>query len=281
MNYRHAYHAGNHADVFKHAVLCRIIEYLKRKQAAFRFIDTHAGTGLYDLSSVEAAKTGEWLSGAGRLISAPLPPDAAALLEPLLSVVSIYREAGKLSAYPGSPMIARHLLRPQDRLSLFELHRDDFAALAGRFAGDWQVKAMHLDGWLAAGAHLPPKEKRGLVLIDPPFEAEGEFERLENAFKKGASRWPGGIFVGWYPLKNPGQTAAYVKTMANSGIADLMLAELWVSRPLDGTFHGSGLIIRNPPFVLREELEIMLPALAGLLARGEGAGWRIKTLAGE
>jgi 23S rRNA (adenine2030-N6)-methyltransferase len=276
MNYRHAYHAGNFADVFKHAVLARIIEYLKRKDAAFRVIDTHAGRGLYDLSAPEPQKTGEWLEGIGRLLKAGLAPEAAALLAPLINVVRAYETVQGLAAYPGSPALARALLRKQDRLTACELHPDDHAALAALFAGDYQVKTLKLDGWLAPGAQLPPKEKRGLVLIDPPFEQAGEFARLLGALEKGVKRWPGGIFMLWYPLKNTAETAAFHAGLRQTGIDRLMTAELWAKKREDGVFHGSGLIIRNPPFVLADELAAMLPALTAALAQDENAGWKVE-----
>lgn len=282
MNYRHAYHAGNFADVFKHAVLARLIDYLKRKDQAFRVIDTHAGTGLYDLSSQEAAKTGEWIDGAGRLVAASLPEPAQALLEPYLSIVRSHFADGALVSYPGSPAIARMLIRRQDRISLCELHPVDHEALAARFAGDFQVRVMHLDGWLVPGAHLPPKEKRGLVLIDPPFEQAGEFERLAEALAKGVKRWPGGMFALWYPIKDEAAVGRFVSGLKESGIGKLLRTELWVRGPGAGAgFRGSGLIIRNPPFTLAGELESILPALVELLAQGEGAGWRAEMLAGE
>lgn len=279
MNYRHIYHAGNFADVFKHAVLVRIIEYLKRKDAAFRVIDTHAGAGLYELSSDAATKTGEWRLGAGRLINNAMPQQAAHLLEPYISIVKTWIENGRLTAYPGSPMLARHLLRHQDRISMCELHEGDQQTLAGHFAGDWQARVMQLDGWLVAGAHLPPKEKRGLVLIDPPFEAEGEFERLVEALQKGVHRWPGGIFMLWYPLKNNEAVAAFIEALRQSGINKLLRVELCVRGAHENpVLRGSGLIIRNPPYVLVEELETILPELSKLLAHDDGASWLIQPL---
>ena len=168
MNYRHAYHAGNFADVVKHAALSRLVEYLKLKDKAFRVVDTHAGIGLYDLSSDEAQKTGEWLGGIGKLLQAGLSAQAKPLLQPYLDAIGAANPQGGMQRYPGSPLIVRHLLRPQDRLSAIELHPQDFQTLKALFAGDFQVRTMELDGWLALGAHLPPKEKRGLVLVDPP-----------------------------------------------------------------------------------------------------------------
>lgn len=201
MNYRHIYHAGNFADVLKHAVLARLVTYLKQKDKAFRVLDTHAGIGVYDLSSEEAQKTGEWREGIGRLIEAELPAPVAAILEPYLSAVRDLNPEGGLMHYPGSPKLARMLLRPQDRLSAMELHPEDHEALHRLFEGDFQSRITRLDGWLALGAHLPPKEKRGLVLVDPPFEAEGEYERLVDGLAKAYRRFTGGIYCLWYPLK--------------------------------------------------------------------------------
>src|SRR5690606_5513848 len=157
MNYRHAYHAGNFADVVKHVVLTRLIEYLKRKDKAFRVVDTHAGIGLYDLSAEEAQKTGEWQDGIGRVLAASIAAEAALLMAPYLDAVRSVNPDGGLSAYPGSPLITRRLLRKQDRLSAIELHPEDVIRLKALFADDFQVRVTELDGWLALGAHLPPK----------------------------------------------------------------------------------------------------------------------------
>ena len=182
MNYRHAYHAGNFADVMKHSILARAILRLTAKAAAFRVIDTHAGIGLYDLGSIHAEMTGEWKAGIGQLFDATgplaMPAAVASLLQPYLEAVAQVNAKGTFTRYPGSPTIARSLLRRQDRLVLSELHPADAAALADEFRGDQNVKVHALDGWLALKAFLPPKERRGLILIDPPFEARDEFMRL-------------------------------------------------------------------------------------------------------
>ncbi len=201
MNYRHIYHAGNFADVLKHAVLARLIRYLQKKDGAFRVLDTHAGIGLYDLSSEEAQKTGEWRDGIGKIMEAELAPQVAELLEPYLSVIRELNPDGGMRFYPGSPKLSRMLFRPQDRLSAMELHPEDFARLHRLFEGDHHARITELDGWLALGAHLPPKEKRGIVLVDPPFEEDGEYERLVEGLVKAYRRFPGGTFCLWYPLK--------------------------------------------------------------------------------
>jgi len=282
VNYRHAYHAGNFADVVKHAVLARLVEYLKQKDKAFRVIDTHAGIGLYDLSSEEAQKTGEWQGGIGRLLDATVAPEAAKLLAPYLEAVHAADPDGSLSAYPGSPLIARRLLRRQDRLSAIELHPQDVQALKAVFADDFQVRVTELDGWLALGAHLPPKEKRGLVLVDPPFEQEGEFERLVDGLQRAHKRWPGGIYALWYPIKDRQSVGAFREALAGCGIAKILDIRFEIRRPSrEPRLDGTGMIVVNPPYTLETELRIMLPALHALLTEEKGAHWSMEWLAGE
>jgi 23S rRNA (adenine2030-N6)-methyltransferase len=279
MNYRHAYHAGNFADVVKHAVLARIVEYLKQKDKAFRVIDTHAGIGLYDLSSSEAGKTGEWHGGIGRVTDANLDPKLEAFLAPYLDAVRAANPQGGLAHYPGSPFVARHLLRKQDRLSAIELHPQDAARLKAVFAGDIQVRVIELDGWLALGAHLPPKEKRGLVLVDPPFEQAGEFDRLLNGLSKAHQRWPGGIYALWYPIKDRDAVTGFRRGLAESGIPKILDIGFDIRLPgREPRLDGSGMVVVNPPFTLEDELRGALPALHGLLAEEPGAPWSVRWL---
>ncbi|WP_404926993.1 23S rRNA (adenine(2030)-N(6))-methyltransferase RlmJ [Mesorhizobium sp. ORM16] len=282
MNYRHAYHAGNFADVLKHVVLTRLLEYLKQKDKAFRVIDTHAGIGRYDLSSPEAQKTGEWQGGIGRLVDAAPEAQAAMLLAPYLDAVRACNADGQLKKYPGSPLVARHLLRKQDRLSAIELHPKDVAKLKTEFAGDFQTRVIELDGWLALGAHLPPKEKRGLVLIDPPFEEEGEFGRLVDGLAKAYKRWPGGIYALWYPIKDRKAVIGFRKALKETGVPKLLDIEFEI-RPASQapSLDGSGLVVANPPFTLEGELRILLPALHKLLVLEKPAHWTLNWLAGE
>ena len=175
MNYRHAFHAGNFADVFKHAVLVRILLHLREKPAPFRVIDTHAGAGLYDLTGPEASRTGEWRQGIERVRAAPLAPEAASLLAPYLQAIAAFNPGERLVRYPGSPLLALRLMRAQDRLTACELEPSASAALERALAGDPRATAVAIDGWVALNAYLPPKERRGLVLIDPPFEQPDEF----------------------------------------------------------------------------------------------------------
>jgi 23S rRNA (adenine2030-N6)-methyltransferase len=282
MNYRHAYHAGNFADVVKHVALTRLVEYLKQKDKAFRVIDTHAGIGRYDLSSDEAQRTGEWRGGIGKLIAAELDHKARELLRPYLHAVKAANAGGPIEMYPGSPLIVRHLLRKQDRLSALELHPRDFAALKALFAGDFQVRTIELDGWLALAAHLPPKEKRGLVLVDPPFEAGGEFERLVEGLRSAQRRWPGGIYALWYPLKDRTAVNRFRSALRESGIPEILDIVFSLRPPSrEPRLDGSGLVVVNPPFTFENEMRIVLPALARALGEGSAAGWTLEWLAGE
>ena len=283
MNYRHAYHAGNFADVFKHIVLTRAVEYLKRKGKPFRVIDTHAGTGFYDLSSDEAQKTGEWRDGIGKLVEAMVPAEALSLIAPYLDIVARFNPGGGVRFYPGSPTIARELLRGQDRLTAIELHPADFFALRSRLDGDYQTRLIELDGWLALGAHVPPKEKRGLVLIDPPFEEPGEFDRMVDGLAKAYRRWPGGTYLFWYPIKDRKAVAGFRAALKACGVPDILDLSIEVRQAGagDATFDGCGMVIANPPWALEAEMRAILPAITGILAQGKGAAWAIERIADE
>ncbi len=282
MNYRHAYHAGNFADVVKHVVLARIIEYLKRKDAAFRVIDTHAGIGLYDLASEEADKTQEWRSGIGRLFGQNFPPDVGALLQPYLDAVGLPQAGNDLAEYPGSPLIARRLMRAQDRLFAIELHPEDAARLRDLFAGDIQVRVLELDGWLSLGAHLPPKEKRGLVLIDPPFEEPGEFDRMADGLATAHRRWPGGVYALWYPIKDRSAVEAFRRRLAETGIPKILDIHFDIRAPSSELrLDGCGMVVVNPPFTLEAEMSALLPVLSRLLSDGAGAKFVIRWISTE
>lgn len=282
MNYRHVYHAGNFADVVKHAVLARLVEYLKQKDKAFRVIDTHAGAGRYDLSSTQAQKTGEWQGGIGRILAQTFPKGAAALLAPYLDAIRAANPEGGFNHYPGSPSIVRHLMRKQDRLSAIELHEDDFGRLQSLFAGDYQTRTIELDGWLALGGHVPPKEKRGLVLIDPPFEEANEFERMIDGLVKAYRRWPTGIYALWYPIKDMDAVRAFRHQIVASGIPKIVDMRFSI-RPTsrEPRLDGSGMVIVNPPFTFEQEMATMLPALHSVLALERGGECRVEWLARE
>jgi len=282
MNYRHDFHAGNFADVFKHAVLCRVLAHLREKPAAFRVIDTHAGAGVYDLTAAEAGKTGEWRDGIERLLSATINPDISQLLAPYLDAVAACNPPERLTTYPGSPTLARSLLRRQDRLIACELEPRAAAALARNLHGDVRVKTIVIDGWTALSAYVPPKERRGLVLVDPPFEQPDDFAQLERGLENAHRKWPTGIYLLWYPIKEPGEVIAFTRRLARSGIAKILRVELVVAPKADATkLNGAGLIVVNPPWTLKSELSRLLPALAAALGRDGKGGVTLDWLAGE
>jgi 23S rRNA (adenine2030-N6)-methyltransferase len=282
MNYRHAYHAGNFADVLKHAVLCRVLVHLRQKLAAFRVIDSHAGAGHYDLTGVEAGKTGEWREGIGRLIAADLPAKPRALLAPYLDAVAARNSGGSLAAYPGSPALAQALLRRQDRLIACELEPQQAAALTRHLRGDTRCKAIAMDGWTALGAYVPPKERRGLVLIDPPFEQPDEFTRLVRGFTAAHRKWATGIYMMWYPIKDSGEVAGFIRKLARLALPKLLRTELVVDdiSPA-GRLGGCGLIVANPPWTLEAELQVLLPVLAHLLSRNAARRFKLDWLSSE
>jgi len=280
MNYRHAFHAGNFADVMKHIILVRLIEYLKLKPGAFRVIDTHAGVGRYSLTGDEARRSPEWMSGIAKLLKAELAPRPKALIQPYLDVVASENQNGTLARYPGSPLIARKLFRPQDRLSALELHPKDARELGGHFEGDVQARVTALDGWLALNAYVPPKEKRGLVLVDPPFEEAGEWERLVDGLARAHRKWATGLYALWYPLKEPREVNRFVGDLKATGITRMLRAELLVERAMAGKLYGSGMIVVNPPYVLENELRAILPALVKALGN-DGASHRLEWIRGE
>jgi len=283
MNYRHAFHAGNFADVFKHAILTRILVHLREKPTPFRVIDVHAGAGLYDLAAEESQRTGEWKNGIGRLFAAELPelrPEAAALLAPYLAAVRACNPGGGLRHYPGSPLIVAELLRANDRLIACELEPAAAAALGRRLRGVRQAKAIVIDGWAALGAYIPPKERRGLVLLDPSYEAADEFSRLAAALASAWRKWRTGIYMAWYPIKNRNGPDALAKAIACSGVEKALRLEIRVG-PIaaDGPLAGCGLVVINPPWRLAEEAELVLGALTELLgaAAGQSVDWIVES----
>ncbi len=269
MNYRHGFHAGNFADVLKHAVLTRILLHLTAKETPFRVIDTHAGAGRYDLGSEEALRTHEWKDGIARLDQSPLSPAAEALLAPYRAAIAGARVLYGEGAYPGSPWLCRHAMRPDDRLIVAELHPPTYQKLAEAVGRDKRCKALAIDGWTALRANVPPKERRGLVLIDPPFEEKDEFKTLAEQFITAHRKWPTGIYMIWYPLKERRGIESLLDGADEAGIGRLLRLELDVDRPeAAGGLGATGLLIANPPWRLAEEAEVLLPALAERLAQG-------------
>ncbi|MBI3897999.1 MAG: 23S rRNA (adenine(2030)-N(6))-methyltransferase RlmJ [Gammaproteobacteria bacterium] len=277
MNYRHIYHAGNFADVFKHLLLVRLLESFKRKDKGFAYLETHAGAGAYDLQAADAGKTGEYLEGIGRLWKEPI-----AGVEEYLAAVRAHNPNGRLRYYPGSPGIAHSLLRPQDRMRLAECVPEECAHLQVAFADDKRVSISCADGYTALKAWLPPPERRGLVLIDPPYERSDEWERLRLALAFAVDRWPTGTFAVWYPLKVGAPVERLKSKLVAAGIRKVLVAELNVW-PMDTPFrlNGCGLLIVNPPWQLDAELPALLEPLAKQLQQGPNAAAEVSWLVPE
>jgi 23S rRNA (adenine2030-N6)-methyltransferase len=269
MNYRHAFHAGNFADVVKHAILSRLVAHLRKKESAFRVIDTHAGAGSYDLTGPEALRSPEWRDGIGRLLDADVDPAALPLLADYLAAVRAINPPGKIIRYPGSPLLVRAWLRRADRLIACELEPSAAKALAHNLHGERRAKVVAIDGWTALSAYIPPKERRGLVLIDPPYEKPDEFPRLAAALCAAVDKWPTGTFLAWYPIKDASQIVALLRDLRARKMTNMLRAEFTLSSSPDDTkLRGSGQLIVNPPWTLEQELKILLPALAKILAPG-------------
>jgi len=273
MNYRHAYHAGNFADVLKHVVLMMLVEHLKKKPTPFFYLDTHAGRGLYDLSEASAQRSGEYKNGISRILDAP----AAALPTEIAAYAQLVRQsAGKghsaITSYPGSPVIVARMRRPTDRLVLMENLAKEAAALQTVLGGRRLVSVLESDGYAALKAHLPPREGRGLVLIDPPYESDLEFDRVLAGLEVGHERWPTGTFCIWYPLTDRAGPLRFHRDLERSGIRKVLDVRLGVL-PADAQvgMAGAGLVIVNPPWLLDERLKEFLPQLHQLLSP-EGLG---------
>jgi 23S rRNA (adenine2030-N6)-methyltransferase len=282
MNYRHAFHAGSFADVVKHAVLSRLLVHLCGKPAAYRAIDTHAGAGLYDLAGPEADRSGEWRNGIARLLAARAERIVCGLLGPYLDAVADCNPGGRLTTYPGSPALVRAFLRAQDRLVACELEPNAAASLKHHFGQDRRIKVIAIDGWTALNAYVPPKERRGLVIIDPPFEDGGDFPRLAQGLEGAHRKWANGTYLLWYPIKARDQPDALARRLRRSGIGKILRAEVSIAPLADPSrLSGCGLIVVNPPWTLEQELQIMLPGLVPILAGADRGSARIDWISGE
>ena len=274
MNYRHGFHAGNFADVFKHAILARMLVYLTRKDTPLRYIDTHAGAGRYDLASDAAKRSPEWRDGVARLLKARPPREISDLLQPYLDAIGPFDEAeGRPLSYPGSPALAQALLRSQDRIALCEAHPEEREALVGALGHDARLSIVGTDGYVALNAYVPPKERRGLVLIDPPYEEAGEAKRVEAALSRALTKWPRGVYVLWRPIKDERDDAHFRNAIAAIGAPNTLRLEIDVGEIAPGPhsptpLRRTGLIVVNPPFGLIDEARTLMPWLAKLLTRG-------------
>lgn len=262
MNYRHIFHAGNFADVVKHSVLALLLKSLHRKDTPFFYLETHAGAGRYDLTSEAAQKTGEYRDGILRLWHTPPLPELA----DYLAAVRAINADGTLHYYPGSPLIARFFLRPRDRMVLLELQPDESTQLKTAFVGDQQVTVSSQDGYAGLKALLPPKEKRGLVLIDPPYESDREYEQVIKGLRIAHTRWASGVFAIWYPIKSRPPVERFHRALLATGIHKILVIE-FCPYPEDSSFrlNGSGVAVVNPPWKLDEMLQALLPKLLVVL----------------
>ncbi len=283
MNYRHAFHAGNFADVLKHAVFAFALQRLAKKDKPFAVMDTHAGIGWYDLDADEARRSPEWRNGVEKLWNATPPEAAAELLAPYLSVLKATNPDGALRLYPGSPAIAAELARDQDRLTFCELHPDDAATLGARFQPDARVRVEAADGYARLKALTPPPERRGAVIVDPPFEHVDEMYFLARAAREAIERWPTGTFIFWRPLKDLWAAERFDVSLAEWLLMEkelapekLLRADFWVREPGgEGPLAGAGVVVVNPPYGLEEGLLAFLPWACELFKQDEGAGWRL------
>ena len=290
LNYRHAFHAGNFADVVKHVALALCLERLNAKPAPYRYIDTHAGIGRYDLHSEEAERSPEWKDGVGRVcnVSSAMPAAVQAALAPWLRVLD-GMNTGVLQCYPGSPLIAQRMMRLADALRFCELHQGSSDLLAQAIGPDRRVKIEQRDGFEALIAFLPPPERRGLVLIDPPFEAgtsvsKSDFDRMLSAARSAIRRWPQGTYIFWRPLKDLRQVARFDSELASLLIDDgglppekVIVVDLWTRAIGEGKLSGAGVVIVNPPFGIESHLRMALPWLSEVMRQSDGAGWRLES----
>ncbi len=276
MNYRHDYHAGNFADVVKHVVLARVATYMMAKPRPFRVIDTHAGAGRYDLLGPEASKTGEWRDGIGRIFAAHFPPAVTEIIEPYLNAVRAVNTTDELKVYPGSSLIARMIMRPEDVLVANELNAEEYGRLKRAFGRTKNTTILNIDARHAVKSLLPPKERRGVILIDPPFEAKSEFDDLAVAVKEAMARFSAGVYLVWYPLKDEVAAGRFVAEVTRDFSLEFLDVRFSVCAPFPGLgLTAAGLLVLNPPYLLRNELETLLPYFKDVLSEGTGSGFQL------
>jgi 23S rRNA (adenine2030-N6)-methyltransferase len=277
MNYRHAFHAGNFADVFKHAVLLALLDALTAKDKPLCYMDTHAGAGMYALDEARAEKTGEWRDGIGRIVEAKSLPTP---LHRYRDAIRAFNRDGGMRVYPGSPALGAHALRRNDRMVLCETQEEEAAVLREHFRADKRVHVHRRDGYAAMNALLPPGERRGLVLVDPPFEQQAEeFRVIETALQAAHTRWPTGVYAVWYPIKKRATVMPFQRWLGMREWRDVLMAELLVradDSPL--RLNGCGMVIVNAPWQFDVALARLLPALKEVLVQDEGATQRLQVL---
>jgi 23S rRNA (adenine2030-N6)-methyltransferase len=270
LGYRHIFHAGNHADVLKHAVLTLTLQALLRKEKPFAYIDTHAGAGLYPLDDPRAQRTAEYVDGIARWWEAPV---TSPVLAPLMDILRAENPDGELRRYPGSPAIARHLLRPEDRMVLFELHPADHQTLVEGFGGSAGVRIEQVDAFARLKAYVPPQERRGVVLIDPPYELKSDYAKVVEMIADAHRRWSTGVFLLWYPVLSKLAAQRFVERLASTGIPrQLCIEYLPFIDDAAANLLGSGMLIINPPF----KLDAALADLAKVLSEGAASHCRVR-----
>lgn len=275
LSYRHAFHAGNHADVLKHYVLFEILSYYGQKGKPYWYIDTHAGAGQYDLKGSQAAQNAEYLEGVGRLWEqSQLPPALVAFLAALRK----FNSGPDLRIYPGSPLLAGSLIRDEDRMLLFEMHPADLRALqAGVKAAGRQVKVRGEDGFAGLVGILPPPTRRAVILIDPPYEVKADYRRVEEVLSAALKRFPQGTYVLWYPLLRRNEVQVMRERFRRLGAPAWLQVELQVRQPTDSGMYGSGVYVINPPWTLPQQLASILPTLRDRLAIDAGARFSLES----
>jgi 23S rRNA (adenine2030-N6)-methyltransferase len=279
LSYRHIYHAGNFADVFKHALLTRLLIALNAKEKPYCYLDTHAGIGRYDLKHPWAQQAREYESGIARLWSAKNIPPA---LHPYLDVVRAENPDGKLRYYPGSPLIAQHFVRATDRITLIELNKVDFAELQAVFAGQRRVAVQLMDAYHGLKAYVPPAERRGLVLIDSSFDRARELDRIVKALKDAYARWATGMYAVWYPILEHSPMRDFFQHVERSGIRKVLRLEIVVRADDEsGLIPGCGMLVVNPPWHFDREAKSLLQWLAPVLAIKGTGEWRVDWLVPE
>jgi 23S rRNA (adenine2030-N6)-methyltransferase len=277
VNYKHVYHAGSFTDVVKHVVLAALITSLKRKETPLCCIDTHAGTGVYDLFSEFAKKTHEYETGIEKIIQHNAPP---LLIKQYIDCVHRINNRltgttfSSLRYYPGSPMIARHFARATDRIIACELHPEEYQTLRNTFAGDNQVSVHHMDGFLGLKAFLPPKERRGIVLIDPPYEDPDEFTHLTQALPAALKRWESGVYAIWYPIKEKRQIERFYAALKQHLSQDILAIELNIYPDIPNHLNGCGMAVINPPWQFDGIINNNLPWLWNALTINQQGGFR-------
>lgn len=278
LSYRHAFHAGNHADVLKHIVLLQVLGYMQQKDKPFLYVDTHSGAGLYDLKSEWAKKTAEYEEGIARIWNQADLPDALQLYVDEVRELNPHK---RLDVYPGSPWLASRMLREQDRARLYELHSSEFSVLSENFKGIKQVRVEQVDGFKSLTAVLPPPSRRAAILIDPPYEVKNDYQTVVSAVKAAHRRFSTGVYMIWYPVVERKRIDRLEKDFIDSGMKNIQLFELGVDSDQRAGMHASGMIVINPPWQLKQTLENCLPWLQATLGVSDQAFYRVRQLVEE